>query len=88
MTADLALLTRIAQELVVRVRDDDPEANAQWLSGVLRDPGDWFRLAFLLATAVPDDQTWTQLTSWFTGDGDRAEARRRHWREAKRRSAA
>jgi len=88
MAANLALLTSVAQELIVRVRDDDPAANGQWLSGVLPDPGDWFRLAFLLATAVPDDRSWTELTSWFTGESDRVEARRRQWREAKRRRAA
>ena len=88
MTADLSLLTRVAQELITRVRDDDPEANARWLSCVLPDRTDWFRLSFLLAAAVPDDRTWTELTAWFTGDADRTDARRRQWREANRRAAA
>ncbi|WP_431895814.1 hypothetical protein [Micromonospora haikouensis] len=56
-------LAEVAQELVVRVRDDDPEANARWLAATLtateqRD------LLYVLAAAVPDDQPWTELTAW------------------------
>jgi len=81
---DTNRLTEIAAQLVARVREDDPEANGRWLAAVLREPGDWFRLAFVLAAAVPDDQTWTQLTAWHTG-GDPIELRRQQWRDAQRR---
>jgi hypothetical protein len=54
----------IACELVVRVRDDEPEDNAEWLARRLPDPSDWFRLAFVLAAAVPDDRSWKALTAW------------------------
>lgn len=57
-------LARIATQLVSRIRDDEPDANARWLAALLPDPGDWFRLAFVLAAAVPDDRTWRQLTAW------------------------
>lgn len=59
-------LESIAAQLAVRVRDDNPEANARWLTALLPDPNDWFRLAFVLAVAVPDDRTWSQLTRWWT----------------------
>lgn len=45
-------LARIAVELATRVRDVDPERNGTWLAAVLPEPGDWFRLCFVLATAV------------------------------------
>jgi hypothetical protein len=57
-------LARIAVELASRVRDVDPEANGRWLAAVLPEPSDWFRLAFVLAAAIPDDRSWRQLTSW------------------------
>lgn len=57
-------LSRIAIELAGRVRDVDPEANGRWLAAVLPEPGDWFRLAFVLAAAIPDDRSWRQLTAW------------------------
>jgi hypothetical protein len=66
-TEDLA---RIAVQLAVRVRDDDPEANGRWLAAQLPDPADWFRLAFVLAAAVPDDRSWRQLTAWAIGRTD------------------
>lgn len=61
---DVARLESIAQQLAARIRDDDPEANGRWLAAELPDPGDWFRLCFALAQAVPDDRTWRQLTAW------------------------
>lgn len=71
MTADQ--LAEIAAQLVARVRDDDPEANARWLGAVLPSSEDWFRLAFVLAAAVPDDVQWSHLTAWArmreVGDG-------------------
>lgn len=57
-------LARVAAELVVRIRDEDPEANGRWLAAVLPDPADWFRLVFVLGALVPDDRTWAELTAW------------------------
>lgn len=56
-------LAKVAQELVVRVRDDQPEANLRWLSNTLtaRERQD---LLFVLAAAVPDDRPWSALTAW------------------------
>lgn len=65
-------LARIAVELAVRVRDVDPEANGIWLRAVLPEPADWFRLAFVLAAAVPDDRSWKQLTAWTLNTDRRA----------------
>lgn len=56
-------LARIAVELVTRVRDDEPETVHQWLASVV-DPADWMALAIVLACAVPDDQSWKDLTAW------------------------
>lgn len=57
-------LARIAVELANRVRDIDPERNGTWLAAVLPEPGDWFRLCFVLAAAIPTDRSWRQLTAW------------------------
>lgn len=57
-------LAAIAVELTVRVRDHGPADNGRWLTHRLPNPGDWFRLAFVLAAAIPDDQPWTDLTAW------------------------
>ncbi|WP_028183481.1 hypothetical protein [Salinispora arenicola] len=57
-------LAAVAAELVVRVRDDDPQANARWLAATLPDPGDRERLLYVLAAAVPDDRPWLHLTAW------------------------
>ncbi|MEU7904131.1 hypothetical protein [Actinoplanes sp. NPDC049118] len=57
-------LARIAVHLAARVRDEDPEANGRWLATVLPSPDDWFRLAFILAAAIPVDRSWNQLTGW------------------------
>jgi hypothetical protein len=57
-------LAEIAVELAVRIRDYDPEANGRWLRAQLPDAADWFRLAFVLAAAIPDDRTWNELTAW------------------------
>jgi hypothetical protein len=66
-------LARIAVELATRVRDIDPERNGTWLAAVLPEPGDWFRLCFVLAAAIPDDRPWTHLTAWARA-GDRRPA--------------
>ena len=57
-------LADIAVQLVDRVRDDDPKVVGQWLAGELQDPADWFRIAFVLAAAVPVDRTWSELIAW------------------------
>lgn len=61
---DTDRLAALAVELVIRIRDDNPDANARWLAAHLPNPADWFRLAFVLAAAVPDDRSWKQLTAW------------------------
>jgi hypothetical protein len=60
----VARLSQTAMDLVIRVRDEDPEENGEWLANLLPDPADWFRLAFVLAAAVPDDRSWADLTRW------------------------
>lgn len=57
-------LASIAIQLVSRVRDDEAEANGEWLREVLPDPEDRFRLCFVLAAAIPDDRPWLALTAW------------------------
>jgi len=66
---DVDRLESIAQQLVARVRDDDPEANLRWLRAELgTDPNspvtDTERLLFVLAAAVPDDKRWWDLIAW------------------------
>lgn len=68
-------LARIAVELATRVRDVDAARNGTWLAAVLPEPGDWFRLCFVLAAAVPDDRPWMHLTAW-TRAGDLTPDRR------------
>jgi hypothetical protein len=58
-------LAQVAQEMVVRVRDDDPDDNARWLQN-MTTPDERWALLFVLAAAVPDDMTWTELTEWTT----------------------
>jgi hypothetical protein len=60
----LQRLESVAAQLVARIHDYDPDANARWLSAQLPDPADWFRLSFVLGAAVPTDRTWSQLTDW------------------------
>lgn len=65
MTPDRAdELAQIANELIVRVRDEPAVANGRWLEAMLPDPADWFHLSFMLACAVPDDVPWRHLTAW------------------------
>jgi len=60
---NLARLTALAQDLIVRVRDDDPEANARWLA-METTAEERTALLFVLAAAVPDDRPWTELVAW------------------------
>jgi len=74
-------LERVAQELVLRVRDDEPDGNGRWLAAVT-DEHDRWALLFILAAAVPDDRSWKHLTLWTYGLGgpdtdDAVQARRR-----------
>ena len=57
-------LAEIAAQLAGRMREFSVEDNARWLAFALPDPSDWFRLAFVLACAVPTNRTWLQLTDW------------------------
>lgn len=61
---DVARLESIAQQLAARVREDDPVRVWAWLAYVVPEPKDWYRLCFVLACAVPDDRTWSELTDW------------------------
>lgn len=80
--ADVARLESLAQQLVARVREDDPEANLRWLRAELgADPvapvSDTERLLFMLAGAVPDTERWSDLTAWCTGGLSPSEQARR-----------
>lgn len=83
----LARLTALAQELIVRVRDEDPEANARWLT-YETTAEERTALLFVLAAAVPDDRPWSQLVEWVDGPADPVERRRTQWRESQRRRRA
>lgn len=72
--ADAERLAHVAAQLVARVRDDDPEATARWLSLEL-DGLDRWRLLFMLAAMVPVDQTPAQLLAWFWDQQRQAQAR-------------
>lgn len=61
-------LEALAQELVVRVRDDSPEDNGRWLTNVTSEEERW-ALLFVLAAAIPDDRPWRHLTMWTYGFG-------------------
>lgn len=68
-------LAEVAQELITRIRDDDPEANGRWLAAMLPNPIDWWQLIFVQAAANPDDKTFRSLTAWVEKRGE-VEARR------------
>ena len=59
-------LSSIAQQLVGRLREDDPEAVNRWLCSVLPSSVEWFRLCFVLAAAVPAGEDCDRLTAWTT----------------------
>ena len=75
--ADADRLAEVAAQLAGRMREFSAEDNARWLAFTLPDPSDWFRLAFVLAAAVPTDRTWLQLTSWTRPDSPELIAERR-----------
>lgn len=78
-------LAVVANELVVRVRDDEPAAVHRWLVTKVGGLNEWIGLAMILAAAVPDDRSWNQLVGWIAGTEDPVERRRRQWRESSRR---
>lgn len=57
-------LAEVACELAVRVRDDDPEANARWLASQVGTLDELTALVFILAAAVPVEVPWAYLTAW------------------------
>jgi hypothetical protein len=59
-------LASIAIGLAVRVRDDEPEANARWLASQIQTPDEMRALVFVLAAAVPIEVPWSVLTDWTT----------------------
>jgi len=61
---DLATLESVAQQLIGRVHEEDPKLVWAWLAAELPNPTDWYRMCFVLACAVPDDKTWSELTGW------------------------
>jgi hypothetical protein len=60
---DVDKLEQVAQQLIARVRDDDPQSNRRWLH-LLTTEDEREALIYILAAAVPDDRTWRQLTAW------------------------
>lgn len=80
---DERLLASAAQQLAVRIREDDPQTNGEWLASLIPDgvePWAWYRaLAFAAAAAVPiacprceRELTWRELTAWVSDDTDPA----------------
>ena len=61
---DVDELARIGAQLAGRVREYGVADNARWLATQLPDSAEWFRLAFVLAAAVPVDRSWRDLTAW------------------------
>lgn len=61
-------LEQLAQELIIRVRDEPADANGRWLQAVTDEQDRW-ALLFVLAAAVPDDRPWRHLTMWTYGTG-------------------
>jgi hypothetical protein len=57
-------LAKVAVELVGRVRDETADTNWQWFLNALPDPLDREHIAFILAAAVPVDESWKNLTCW------------------------
>lgn len=83
---DLRRLEALAQQMIARVRDDDPEATLRWLRAELgTDPtvpvSDVERLLFIVSAAVPDNRQWWDLTEWCRTPEERAQ------RQAMRRQA-
>jgi len=82
---ELWRMEHLAQNLVVRVRDEDPVENGDWWERLT--PKEQRAVAFILAAAVPDDRPWADLIAWTDPEGT-VERRRRQWREALQRKAA
>lgn len=70
-------LAGIVQQLITRVRDDDPDAVMRYLDGALADWVDEARLSpvdelkalvILAACHIPEDRTPRELLAWWTGE--------------------
>jgi hypothetical protein len=72
---DAERLAHVAAQLAARVRDDEPDAVARWLSAELDGVERW-QLLFMLAAMVPVEQTPAQLLAWFWDQQQRRKARR------------
>lgn len=59
-------LANIGQELVGRVRDDDPQANRRWLHA-LTTAEERDALVYVLAAMVPADKSLSALLGWVHG---------------------
>ena len=66
---DVNYLCQVAQELVVRVRDDEPAANGRWLENVTTSDERWALLFILTGTLLmfPDERI--PHGSWLVGIG-------------------
>jgi len=66
-------LVAIAQQIVARIREDPPDEVHQWVhttaKNLAKQTGnsvitEWIAIAITIATAVPVDKTWRELTAW------------------------
>jgi hypothetical protein len=83
MNDDLWRMEHLAQNLALRVHDEDPEENGAWWDGLT--PREQRAVAFILAAAMPVDRPWSELIAWTDPEGIQ-EKRRRQWRESKKRA--
>ena len=82
-------LAVVANELITRVRDDEPAAVHRWLVSQIAGLNEWIGLAMILAAAVPDDRRWTDLVAWIAGPPEHpVDRRRRQWRESQQKTRA
>ncbi|MFI6266133.1 hypothetical protein [Micromonospora sp. NPDC051006] len=63
-----AHLADLGRQLAVRVRDNHPADNQQWLHEVLPDLADREALLYVLAAAVPLNRSMQSLTAWAEQD--------------------
>lgn len=91
---DVSHLESIAQQLIARVRDDDPASNQRWLHAVTTTE-QREALLYVLAAAVPDTERWSDLTAWCSGGRAPGESQtdyrkryQREWGRQRRRDVA
>lgn len=70
-------LKTVAAELVTRMHRDDTDTITEWLGDQLPDPADWFRLACVLACAVPTNRPFGHQLEWVRSYVPRVIAERR-----------